>query len=246
MRKNPSQLHSTDTRSRPRRNLHENKSISETKRPKRYQRTIEPTENPRKQHVQPSPHGPTHEKYHDTPDVPDGRTGRVRLCWPRVHRTENCNPTATQSPDRERSCRHRDQRTIRNDDFKFCKTPKCLPKGTVIAHAERNPLEIHAHPNKASLTLESVLHLPFERTEEADEFNGPQPTQTEPSKSAPPDWQTTVSLYHIDDADLRKSVIGMLETHQDMWTSGRLGEISASENRIELEPGTKPNRSMPY
>ena len=37
----------------------------------------------------------------------------------------------------------------------------------------------------------------------------------------------------------------MLETHQDMWTSGRLGEISATEHRIDLEPGTKPIRSMP-
>ena len=38
----------------------------------------------------------------------------------------------------------------------------------------------------------------------------------------------------------------MLETHQDMWTSGLIGEISAIEYRIELEPGTKPIRSMPY
>ena len=38
----------------------------------------------------------------------------------------------------------------------------------------------------------------------------------------------------------------MLETHQDMWTSGGLAEISATEHRIDLEPGTKPTRSMPY
>ena len=38
----------------------------------------------------------------------------------------------------------------------------------------------------------------------------------------------------------------MLETHQDMWTSGRLGEIYATEHRIDLKPGTKPIRSMPY
>ena len=126
------------------------------------------------------------------------------------------------------------------------KTPKCLPKGAVVAYAKRNPLSIHARPEKADRTLELVLHFPFERTEKADETDGPQPTQPEPSKSAPPDWQTTVNLDDIGDADLRKRVIEMLETHQDMWTSGRLGEISATEHRIDLEPGTKPIRSMPY
>ena len=32
--------------------------------------------NSRRQQVQPSPYGPTHKRYHDTPDVPDGRAGR--------------------------------------------------------------------------------------------------------------------------------------------------------------------------
>ena len=94
--------------------------------------------------------------------------------------------------------------------------------------------------------LESVPHLPFEGSKEAGETDGTQPTEPKPSKDCPPDWRTTVKLCHIDDADLRKRVIEMLETHQDMWTSGRLGEISATEHRIELEPGTKPIRSMPY
>ena len=43
----------------------------------------------------------------------------------------------------------------------FSKTPKCLQKGTVVAYAKRNPLAIHALPDKTSRTLESVLHLPF-------------------------------------------------------------------------------------
>ena len=84
----------------------------------------------------------------------------------------------------------------------FLKTPKCLPKGTVVAHAKRYSLAIHALPDNASRTLESVPHLPFERTEEADETDGTQPTQHEPSKSAPPDWRITVNLDHIGDADL--------------------------------------------
>ena len=65
-----------------------------------------------------------------------------------------------------------------------------------------------------------MLHLPLECTEGADETDGTQPTQPEPSKSAAPDWRTTVNLDRIGDADLRKRVIEMLETHQDMWTSG--------------------------
>ena len=89
----------------------------------------------------------------------------------------------------------------------FSKTPKCIPKGTVVAYAKRNPLAIHGLLDKASRMPESFLHLPFERTEEADETDGPQPTQPEPSKSAPPDWRSTVNLYHIGDADLRKRVI---------------------------------------
>ena len=31
-----------------------------------------------------------------------------------------------------------------------------------------------------------------------------------------------------------------------MWASGRLGEIGATERRVELTDGTKPIRSMPY
>ena len=61
-----------------------------------------------------------------------------------------------------------------------------------------------------------MLHLLFERTEEADETDGTQPIQPESSKSAPPDWRTTVNFGHIGDADLQKRFIEMLETHQDM------------------------------
>ena len=93
-------------------------------RAKRDQRTRERIENPRKQHVQRSPLGPTHEKYHDTPNVRDGRTSRVHRGWPRVTRTESRDPTATQSPDRERSCRYQDQRTIRNYDFQLLENPE--------------------------------------------------------------------------------------------------------------------------
>ena len=128
----------------------------------------------------------------------------------------------------------------------FSKTPKCLPKGTVVAYIKRNPPAIHALPDKAIRTLKSVLHLQFERTEKAEKNDGTQPTQSVQSKSAPPDWLTNVNLDQIGEADLRERVIEMHETHQDMRTLGRLGEISATEHRIDLEAGTKPIRSMPY
>ena len=38
----------------------------------------------------------------------------------------------------------------------------------------------------------------------------------------------------------------MLAKHEDMWTTGRLGEITATEHLITLETGTKLLRSMPY
>ena len=128
----------------------------------------------------------------------------------------------------------------------FAKTAKSLQKSTVVAYARRNLLVIHALPERASRTFESMLHLPFERTRDADDTDGTQPTQPKPSKDCPPDWRTTVNIDRIDDADLRKRVIEMLQTHQDMWTSGRLGEISATEHRVELESGTKAIRPMPY
>ena len=44
---------------------------------------------------------------------------------------------------------------------------------------------------------------------------------------------------------MRTKILTMLTKHEDMWTTGRLGEIRATEHRISLETGTKPIRSMP-
>ena len=38
----------------------------------------------------------------------------------------------------------------------------------------------------------------------------------------------------------------MLEKHEEMWKPGRLGEIKATEHRIELKPDMKPIRQLPY
>ena len=46
-----------------------------------------------------------------------------------------------------------------------------------------------------------MLQLPFERIERANETDGRQPTQAEPSKSVSPDWRTTVNVDHVGDAN---------------------------------------------
>ena len=45
---------------------------------------------------------------------------------------------------------------------------------------------------------------------------------------------------------MRTKILTMLTKHEDMSTTGRLGEITATEHRITLETGTRPIRSMPY
>jgi len=62
----------------------------------------------------------------------------------------------------------------------------------------------------------------------------------------PEDWRSSIDLTHVDDEELRAEIIAMLGTHEAMWAPGKLGAISATEHRIELEPGTRPIRSMPY
>ena len=180
MRKTPSPLRSTDTRSQPRRNFYEHRPSSQKKRPERDQRTKRPTEKSRRQHIQPIPYGPTHDKYYDTPGVPHGRTVRIHRSWPRVPRTESRDPATTPSVTAngvtDIKTNERFSITISN----FSETPICLPKGTVVGYAKRNPLAIDVLPDKASRTLDSVLHLPFDRTEEVDDTEGPQTAQPEP------------------------------------------------------------------
>ena len=60
------------------------------------------------------------------------------------------------------------------------------------------------------------------------------------------DWRNKVKLKHLNDETFSRRVIEMLENHQQMWRPGYLGEINATEHRIELKPGTKPIRQLPY
>ena len=59
------------------------------------------------------------------------------------------------------------------------------------------------------------------------------------------EWRKSVKLDHMDEG-LRIKVMEMLAKHQHIWRPGHLGEINATEHRIELQPGTKPIRHLPY
>ena len=70
--------------------------------------------------------------------------------------------------------------------YNFSKTQKCLPKGTAVAYAKRNLLAIHALPDKASRTLESVLQLPFERPRKPTKQMDHNPRNPNHRKALPP------------------------------------------------------------
>ena len=129
----------------------------------------------------------------------------------------------------------------------FSKNPKRLPKGMTIAYAKRNPLAILTVPDDVSTKFEAVMNLPFTKTTANDSTHNEsidKSASDEPTK--PTDWRDTIDLGHIDNDEMRTKIPTMLTKHEDMWTTGRLGEITATEHRIMLETGTKPIRSMPY
>ena len=129
----------------------------------------------------------------------------------------------------------------------FSDQPRMLHKGMTIGYATRNPTGVYCLSDEDSRAFENVLNLPFVRknsnpphvgTDTGDVDSHPE------SKSS--DWRNSVDLSHIDDESLRYEILSMLAKHEDMWRPGHLGEITATEHRIELTPGTKPIRQAPY
>ena len=51
-----------------------------------------------------------------------------------------------------------------------------------------------------------------------------------------------MDLSHIDEESLRYEILSMIAKHEEIWRPGHVGEITATEHRIELTPGTKPIR----
>ena len=129
----------------------------------------------------------------------------------------------------------------------FSKTTQLLPKGITIAYAKRNPLAILTIPKNVSTKLEDVLNLPFRNAKNEDNpKNEANPREETNTQERNRNWRDTINLEHVDEQDLRIRILTMLKKHEEMWTSDRLGEIAATEHRIELTNGTKPIRSMPY
>ena len=127
------------------------------------------------------------------------------------------------------------------------RNPQRLPKGMNIAYAKRNPLAILTVLDDVSTKLEMVLNLPF-TMKTAHESTNDNYTNTngpdEPRKSTY--WRDTIDPGHVDKNEMRKKILTKLTKHENMRTTGRLIEIPATEQRITLETGTKPIRSMPY
>ena len=128
----------------------------------------------------------------------------------------------------------------------FSKNPQRLPMGMTIAYAKRNPLAILTVPDEVSTKLEAVLNPPFTKTTANDSLHKESIDTSAPDEATKPtDWRDTIDLGHIYNDEMRIKILRMLTKHEDMWTTGRLGEITATEHRITLETGTKPIRSMP-
>jgi len=130
----------------------------------------------------------------------------------------------------------------------FSKLPRKLGKHLALAYAIRSPIGIFTPERKIGEAFEKVLNLPFFQQEgrEGDDRTSPSPEGSDPPAAQPSDWRDTVDLAHLEDPELEQQILRMLESHADMWAPGRLGVIDATEHRIELQPGTKPIRSMPY
>ena len=98
-----------------------------------------------------------------------------------------------------------------------------------------------------STKLEAVVNLPFANAKNEDNPNNEADRNDETNaKERNTNWGDTINLEHVDEQDLPTRILTMLTKHEEMGTSGRLGEIAATELRIELTDGTKPIRSMPY
>lgn len=54
-----------------------------------------------------------------------------------------------------------------------------------------------------------------------------------------------MKLMHIPDENVRAQILDMLHKHASM-PNGKFGTMMATEHRIDLEPRTRPVRSVPY
>ena len=127
----------------------------------------------------------------------------------------------------------------------FSEQLRMLHKGMTIGYATRNPTGLFCLNDERSWTFKTVLTFPFvqkdnspRRVDERDFESLPEPK--------PDEWQKFVDLSHVENEILCEEILSMLSKHWDMWRLGHLGEITTTENCIELSPGTTPIRQAPY
>ena len=117
----------------------------------------------------------------------------------------------------------------------FGTSDKYLPKGTIIGYAHRAP-ERPMRPMALRRPTSSQQAFPVATT---------LPQGTEADATRPLSWKQEVSLDHLGQAPLRESILEMLSHHESMW-DGSLGDIRATEHRIDIMEGSKPRRQQPY
>ena len=125
----------------------------------------------------------------------------------------------------------------------FTKNDRRLPKNTVIAYAQRSSVTLVTPPPDVVAPIAEALNIPQPAKPETNETDATATNETD--NSQPPDWHDKIDLSHIDE-EQRSKILTMLAKHSSMWEDGKLGAITATKHRIELEPNTKPIRSMPY
>ena len=113
-----------------------------------------------------------------------------------------------------------------------------LPKGMVLGTTDGPPtalILVGEEGNHSPNDARPVTLIPTHAREESNR-----------EVERTPDWKEMVcKTMELTDTSLQKEIVKMLEKHASMW-SGHLGEISATEHRIELKPDTKPVRQAPY
>ena len=129
----------------------------------------------------------------------------------------------------------------------FSDQPRMLHKGMTIRYAIFIPTGVYCLNDEDSWAFENVLNLPSVR-KNSNPFRGGSDTGDVDSRpeSKCSGWRDSVDLSHIDDESIRDGILSMHAKHEDMWRPDHLGEITATENRFDLAPGTKPIRQAPY
>ncbi len=126
-------------------------------------------------------------------------------------------------------------------------SPAAFPDGKAAAEV----VQTQTHPPKLDRSSGSG-----EEAEETDCSDDEQPiedmevillTEAENDDEKTPDWRDLLmpSLDALNDENSRQDIISMLERHAEIW-NGRLGELVATEHRVDVLQGTKPIRQPPY